>query len=245
MPHSIPLPCTASGRASFIRGCRLALPVVLGYLPVGFAFGVLASKAGLTLLVTMLMSLFVYAGSAQLIAVDLISAGASVAAVIMTTFVVNLRHLLMSAAVAPHLRAWSRLRQALFSAQMTDEAFAVDMALFHAAPADKNEVLGLHMTAHLAWISGGTLGFLFGDLIGDVRPWGLDFALPAMFLALLWPHLRIPPRLLAAVLAGGFSVAFSLAGGTRWSVILATASAATLVILLPEQNAQKQEAPHA
>lgn len=244
MPHSTPLLCAASGRASFARGCRLALPVVLGYLPVGFAFGVLAGKAGLTLLETMLMSLLVYAGSAQLIAVDLIPAGAGMAAIIMTTFVVNLRHLLMSAAVAPHLRSWSRLRQALFSAQMTDEAFTVDMALFHAAPADKNEVLGLHMTAHLAWISGGALGFLFGDLIGDFRPWGLDFALPAMFLALLWPHLRIPPRLLAAILAGGLSVTLSLAGGTRWSVILATAGAATLVVFLPGQSPKKRE-PHA
>ena len=240
MPHHAPSHIEPR-KATFARGCRLAVPIVLGYLPVGFAFGVLAGKAGLTLADAMLMCLLVYAGSAQLIAVGLIASGAGIAAVITTTFVVNLRHLLMSAAVAPHLRSWSKLRQALFSAQMTDETFAVDIALFHAAPADKNEVLGLHMTAHLAWISGGTMGFLFGDLIGDIRPWGLDFALPAMFLALLWPHLRIPPRLLAAVLAAVFSIAISLAGGSRWSVIMATAAAATLVVLLPEQGRKKQE----
>ena len=87
----------------FTRGTRLALPIVLGYLTVAFAFGVLADKTGLGALQATVMSLFVFAGSAQLISVTMLASGIAVPSIIVTTFVVNLRHLLMSAAVTPYL----------------------------------------------------------------------------------------------------------------------------------------------
>jgi 4-azaleucine resistance transporter AzlC len=80
---------------------RQTLPIILGYVPVGFAYGVLAQKSGLSGINTLLMSLLVYAGSAQLIAVGLFAAGAAPLAIVATTFVVNLRHLLMSAPWRP------------------------------------------------------------------------------------------------------------------------------------------------
>ncbi|MFV0420896.1 AzlC family ABC transporter permease [Oleidesulfovibrio sp.] len=237
------------------QGMRRAVPIVLGYLPVGFAFGVLADKTGLSAPETIFMSLAVFAGSAQLIAVGMLAAAASVTAatfsIVLTTFVVNLRHLLMSASLAPYMRRWSKKMQALFTFQLTDETFAMHAVHFHAQVAeltgghkdcggarqaaalrdyspDKAETTGLNMTAQLGWVTGSALGALFGGLIGDVKPLGLDYALPAMFVALLVAQVRGRLHVIVAVTAGAVSVGLSLAGVGQWNVIIATVLAATL-----------------
>ncbi len=218
---------------AFLRGARLALPVVLGYLPVGFTFGVMAVQAGMTPLTVGLMSYFVYAGSAQLIAAQLLAAGASIPTLIVTTFVVNLRHLLMSAALAPYLKPWKKPLQAWFSFEMTDETFAVNLGRFAAAGVNRSETLGINCTAHLSWTVGGIAGAFFDRAISDVEPLGLDFALIGMFIALILPHAKVPRRLLALCLGGMFSLLFALLGAEQWNVMLATACAATLAAFWP------------
>jgi 4-azaleucine resistance transporter AzlC len=94
---------TGQGGA-FLAGVRDCLPVVLGYVAIGLAFGVVARTAGLSVLEVTLMSLILYAGSAQFITVGLIAAGAPALATVLTVALVNIRHLLYSAALAPHLR---------------------------------------------------------------------------------------------------------------------------------------------
>jgi 4-azaleucine resistance transporter AzlC len=207
---------------------RLALPIVLGYVPVGFAYGVLAIKSGLSPANTVLMSVVVFAGSAQLIAVGLLAAGAPPLSVALTAFVVNLRHLLMSAALAPRLAAWPRRLLPLFCFQMTDETFALHLARFSRGDTDRAVTLGVNMTAQAAWVAGSLLGALSGSLVGDVRPLGLDFALPAMFIALLCGQLRGRPHLAAGVSAAGLALLLPRLGLGQWSVLAATALAATL-----------------
>jgi 4-azaleucine resistance transporter AzlC len=217
-------------------GARLSLPVLLGYLPVGFAFGILAVQAGMSPLTVGLMCYFVYAGSAQLITVGLLSAGASAASIIGITFVVNLRHLLMSAAMTPYLKSWSKARQAWFCFEMTDETFAANLGRFGTCGVNKGEAFGLNFLAHFTWVAGGVLGAFFDSAIGDVRPLGLDFALPGMFIALLIPHVRIPSRLLALLFGAALSVCFAALGAEQWNVILATVCAATLAAFWPAQQ---------
>ena len=126
----------------FLRGVRFASPIVLGYLPVGFAFGVLAVQAGMTPVIVALMSLFVFAGSSQLIAAGLFSAGVGTAGIVLTTFIVNLRHMLMSAALTPYLKHWSKPLQACFAYELTDESFAANLGRFYAAGVNKGEEIG-------------------------------------------------------------------------------------------------------
>jgi len=210
---------------------RLALPIVLGYVPVGFAYGVLAVKSGLSPANTVLMSLMVFAGSAQLIAVGLFAAGAPPLSVVLTTFVVNLRHLLMSAALAPHLASWPRRLLPLFCFQMTDETFALHLSRFQRKDTERGVTLGVNMVAQAAWVAGSALGVASGSLIGDVRPLGLDFALPAMFIALLCGQLKGRPHLAAGVSAAGLALLLPRLGLGQWSVLAATALAATLGIV--------------
>ncbi|MDL2317046.1 AzlC family ABC transporter permease [Desulfovibrio sp. OttesenSCG-928-A18] len=226
----------------FLRGMRYALPIILGYLPVGFAFGVLAVQAGMNPLTVGLMSYFVYAGSAQLIAAQLLADGVGNSGIIVTTFIVNLRHLLMSAALTPFLRGWSKPLQSWFSFEMTDETFAANLGRFCAGGVNRGETLGLNIFAHAGWVCGGVAGALFDSAIGDVKPLGLDFALPGMFIALLLPHFHIPRRVLALCVAAALSLAFAVLGMDQWNVMLATLLAATLAAFWPmDGSAGRQE----
>ncbi len=214
------------------RGVQQALPIVMGYLPVGFAYGVLARKVGLSEWNSVLMSVLVYAGSAQFIAVSLLAASASPLSIVLTTFIVNLRHMLMAAALAPSLRCWSRVRQALFAFELTDESFALHVRRFSEGRTGAAETYALNVTAQLAWVVGSTLGIFSSNLIGDIKPLGLDYALPAMFIALLVGQARTNLHVVVALASGLLSVGFLLAGAGQWNVILATLCGATFGTLL-------------
>ena len=214
-------------RSAWLTGVRRAMPLVLGYTPIAFAMGVLAQKAGLSTFNTLAMSLLVYAGSAQLIAVGLFGAGAPSLTIVITTFIVNLRHLLLSAAISPKLKGWRRGEIAAFAYELTDETFAVHAA-DPAPQLDKGVAFGLNLTAQIVWVLGTWLGIAAGQVIQDVRPLALDYALPAMFIALLLMQIKDRIQVGVAVLTGLLSVVLLLAGLDQWSVIAATVIGATV-----------------
>ncbi len=204
----------------------------MGYVPIGFAYGVLAQQAGLSTRNSVLMSLLVYAGSAQLIAVGLFATGAPALSLILTTFVVNLRHLLMSAALSPYMRHWRKGELAAFAYELTDESFAVHIAQFPETTPPKAEVFAVNVTAQLSWILGSWLGAVAGQLIADVKPLALDYALPAMFIALLVMQIKDKKHVLVAATTGLLAVALTLGGLGHWAVILAALIGATLGVVL-------------
>ncbi|WP_462323861.1 AzlC family ABC transporter permease [Desulfoplanes sp.] len=211
-----------------ISAFKQTAPIVMGYIPVGFAYGVLAQKVGLSPLNTLLMSIMVFAGSAQLIAVGLMAAGMPPLSVITTTFVVNLRHLLMSAALSPYLKSWKKWELAVFSFELTDETFALHSTRYAQGEQLKSETLCINVIAQLSWVVGTWLGMVASTLITDVEPIGLDYALPAMFIALLVAQIKERMHVLVALVAGILSVGFAMGGLDRSNVILATVVAATL-----------------
>lgn len=123
---------TSSPSIEFIFGVRDELPILLGVIPFGMIYGVLALEAGLPAGVAQAMSAVVFAGSAQLLAVKLIGTGAPALVVILTAFVVNLRHALYSASVAPRLKRLSPLWKGLLAYLLTDEAYAVTITYYNA-----------------------------------------------------------------------------------------------------------------
>lgn len=205
-----------------------AMPIVLGYVPVGLAYGVLAQKAGLSPLNTVLMSILVYAGSAQLIAVGLFGAQVPMLTIIMTTFIVNLRHMMMASALTPHLKHWKKRELAAFAYELTDETFAIHAAQFPESVPGKAEVFATNITAQTAWIAGTVLGIAVGQLVSDVKPFALDYALPAMFVALLMLQIKHKGHLVVALLTGALAVVLLQAGMTQWHVMTATIIGATL-----------------
>lgn len=221
----------------FFAGTRAALPIVLGYVPIGFAYGVLAKTSGLTVAEVVLMSIVVYAGSSQFIGSKMIGAGDPLGAIISTAFLVNLRHLLMSAALVPSMRHVPSWKSALLSYELTDESFAVISATLQGRPADPRWVAGLQMTSQLSWVLTSALGALTGGLIGNNPAFGLDFALPAMFIGLLLLQIgnsgnesrkKVAVALAAAVVS--VLVAYLIPG--RWNVMIATMIAASVGVML-------------
>lgn len=211
-----------------VTGAKRALPIVLGYIPIGFAYGVLADKSGLSPFNTVLMSIIVFAGSAQFVAVGLFAAGTGAFSVILTTFIVNLRHILMSAALSPFMAKWKKWQLSLFSFELTDESFALHSARSGALNDEKIEVISLNVTAQISWVIGTILGIVASNLILDVKPFGIDYALAAMFIGLLVGQCGSTVRVITAVAAGAMATGLYLAGFNQFHVIVATVAAATL-----------------
>lgn len=213
---------SGSGSRPWGRGTVRALPIVLGYVPIGFAYGVLAGQSGLSASNTLLMSVIVFAGSAQFIAVGLFAAGTGAAVVILTTFFVNLRHLLMAASLAPHLSGWKKRYLAFFSYELTDETFALHSADTTCLGGNMVEALAINVTAQLAWVAGSLLGIVASGIIGDVKPLGLDYALPAMFIGLLVGQCQSLVQLATAIFSGLLATAMYLYGFQQSYIIGAT-----------------------
>jgi len=221
-----------SSRPDWLNGIVRAGPIVLGYIPIGIAFGVLAQKAGISPLNTLLMSLLVYAGSSQLIAVGLFATGAPPLSIIFTTFVVNLRHILMSAALSPYLKRWRKLALAALAYQLTDETFAMHAAQFPSGLPPQSEIFAVNVTAQIAWIFGSGMGVTLGRSITDVKPLALDYVLPAMFIALMTLQIKDRVQVSAALLTGVLSVSLLLMGMEQWNVIAAALIGATIGVIL-------------
>jgi 4-azaleucine resistance transporter AzlC len=221
----------------FMPGLAASWPICLGYIPIGIAFGVLAVKAGLNPFEIGLMSVIVFAGSAQFIAVSMIASGAGVAAIITTAFIVNLRHLLMSSALAVFLKPEKRRKLSLFAYGVTDESFAINYSRFKAGKWNLNQALVLNQTANLVWVCSTVAGGFSGALIPD-GAFGIDYALIAMFICLLVFQLRGRIYIITAVMAGVFAVIFSLIIPGNLHVIIGSVVAATICVFIKTESGE-------
>jgi len=164
----------------------------------------------------------------------LFAIGTGPISIILTTFIVNLRHLLMSASLSPYVDRWARSEKAGFAFELTDETFALHALRGAHGKLDKKETFIINILAHSAWILGTGLGFILGRQILETEPLALDFALPAMFIALLVMQLSSKPKVIVAVVSGLFSVGLYYFGLQRWYVIAATIIGATLGVWIEQ-----------
>lgn len=177
---------TNSPNDSFIQGVKDCVPTLLGYISIGLAFGVVGSASGLSVLEIALLTILIYAGSAQFIFCALLLTSSPASAIIVTIFVVNLRHLLMSLTLAPHFTRYSMLRNVGFGTLLTDETFGVAVTKqMQTGKLYGKWMDGLNLTAYIFWILSCVTGAFLGQWVANPEQWGLDFALVAMFVALL------------------------------------------------------------
>lgn len=209
-------------------GLSKAVPVILGYLPIGLAFGVLAREAGLNLAQVFLMSLLVFAGSSQFISVAMFKSGADMWSIIATTFIVNLRHLLFSASISTFLKGISQSKLAFLSYELTDESYAVAMGQFTEEKKSPGFLWGLFPANHLAWIFSTVLGALVGNLIPNPAAFGFDYALTSMFICLLIFQLKDRIANITALMAAILGIGIYQVMPGRWNIIIATVAAATI-----------------
>jgi 4-azaleucine resistance transporter AzlC len=203
------MPETPTRRAEFWRGVRDTLPLILGAIPFGIIFGAIAVANGLSPAAAMGMSLFVFAGSSQFIAAGLAGEGVAVAFIILTTFVVNLRHMLYSATLSPHMRHLPQRWLLPLGFWLTDESFAVVIARYNEPDPSPHKhwyFFGSAVSMYINWNLCTLIGLLAGKAIPDARNWGLEFAMVVTFIGLIVPKLKDYPLVIAALVAGITSV---------------------------------------
>lgn len=180
-------------KSEFSAGAKGALPLLLGTAPFGVIYGTLAVSAGMSNAAAVAMSLFVFAGSAQFIAVGLVGAGAPVAIIILTTLVVNLRHMLYSATLLPYLKTLPQRWRVALAFWLTDEAFAVCISRYRdedESPLKHWYQLGASLAMYGNWQFWCIFGLVLGSRIPDAGAWGLDFALPVTFIGMTIPFIK-------------------------------------------------------
>ncbi|WP_139084612.1 AzlC family ABC transporter permease [Bacillus sp. FJAT-27264] len=222
---------------SFLQGVKDCIPTLLGYLSIGFAAGVIGHTSGLSMAEITLMSILIYAGSAQFIVAGMIATQGSTAAIILTVFIVNLRHLLLSAAVAPYFRQLTPFKNLLIGSLLTDESFGVAMnKATNRQHLSERWMHGLNVTAYINWIIATLAGAYLGQWISNPEKLGLDFALSAMFIGLLVLQLVGRRKLLKDMIVVLCTVA-SVIGASyvlspSMAVIVATVIAATIGMVI-------------
>ncbi|MBF0201140.1 MAG: AzlC family ABC transporter permease [Desulfamplus sp.] len=179
-------------------------------MPFGIIFGTLASAAGVSFAGTMGMSMFVFAGSAQFISISLVAAGTAWPMIVVTTFVVNLRHMLYGATMVPYYKNLSRPWQMLLAFGLTDESFAVAIDRYRqrdGAPNKHYYNLGSMVFMYTNWNLCTFVGLTAGSSFPEITQWGLDFAMPATFIGMVIPYLVSRPMWASVITAGIISVA--------------------------------------
>ncbi|MCL4529166.1 MAG: AzlC family ABC transporter permease [Chloroflexi bacterium] len=192
---------------SFWAGVRAEFPLLVGVFPFGLIYGALALESGLSAAPAQMMSSIVFAGSSQFVAAQLVHDAAPGLVIVLTIAVINLRHMLYSASIAPYLEKLSPRWKTLLAYLLTDEAYAATIIHY------ENE--GLTLTSHWFFLGAGfSLWFTwqvssaFGIFLGTAIPttWPLDFALPLTFIAMVMPVLKDYPVVAAALSAGAVAL---------------------------------------
>jgi 4-azaleucine resistance transporter AzlC len=182
-------------------------PLVVGATPFGILFGTLAVKSGLSIAGALAMSAFVFAGSAQFISLGLLAAGTPVPLILLTTLVVNLRHILYAVSLLPHMRGLSQRWRLVIGFWLTDESFAVAIARYNQSdrsPYKHWYYLGAALFMYANWQLSTAIGIWLGQQLPDATQWGLDFAMSVTFIGMVVPYVITVP-MLATVLAAGIT----------------------------------------
>lgn len=194
-----------SPRQEALAGARDIIPLVVGAVPFGIIFGTLAQGSGLSFGATIGMSAFVFAGSSQFIALGLLAAGSTLPLIVLTTVVVNLRHMLYAASLLPYVQGSSGRWKAVIGFFLTDEAFAIAIRRYvqpDPSPHKHWYYLGAAVTMYGNWILCTWLGLTVGQLIPNAAAWGLDFAMVATFIGMIVPYATTRPMVGAILVAG-------------------------------------------
>jgi 4-azaleucine resistance transporter AzlC len=219
------------------RAFKASIPVLLGYVPIAFGFGLLTVNTGYPAWFAVFMSVFVYAGAAQYIGIGMFAAGASLAEIALVTLIANIRHAAYGISLITRFSEHPRIKPYLVFA-LTDETYAL---LSSAKPEDRTNgsfLLGVSALNQAYWVSGTALGALVGSFL-PYRIEGLSFALTAMFLAITTEQAMKLKRPAPFIIAGISTIAARILLGERWT-ILAGLIASSLVLAFSGKRSPKE-----
>jgi 4-azaleucine resistance transporter AzlC len=207
-------------RRGILSGSRASLPIAASVAAVGLAFGVLARQSGLTFPETVLMSAIVFAGASQFVALGLWAGTLPVIPIILTTLVVNLRHTLMGATLQPWFRSMRRSRAYLSVFFMVDESWALTVQRVAAGESDRAFLMGAGLTLYVSWVASTAIGRAVGAALTHPERFGLDFAITAVFVALLAGLWKSRSDALPWLCAGAASLVAAKTLAGTWYILI-------------------------
>lgn len=221
-------------KQSMKEGMLTGLPIMFGYLPIAITYGVLASQAGMRIGEIVLMSVAVYAGASQFMAVNMFVLGTGMIEIIFAAFVLNFRHFILNLSILHSWRPLSLRWKLPLSLGVTDETFAVSAMHRERAKEAHAEIYfaSLLLTAYASWVIGSLIGGLLGEVIPPAISQSMGIALYAMFIALLVPSVKKDRRVaMIAILAMLIhAICVQLGMSTGWAIIAGTILGAALGI---------------
>lgn len=230
-----------SKKAQYLRGLKAAVPVIIGFIPIGIAYAIIARQSGFGIGATTFMSLGVFAGAAQMMGAGMVGQGASIITIIIATFILNLRHLIMSTCVMNRMKPCSVWLRLLASFGVTDESFAI----FTTEKEENSDImffLGLITGTYSSWVFGSFIGAVFSSLLPEIISLSLGIALYAMFVGLLMPSLRGNSRLLLlAVLTAVCNSVLGCFMASSWALIFSTLLCAFAGVFFVELEGEEKE----
>ncbi|MEC2054969.1 AzlC family ABC transporter permease [Peribacillus psychrosaccharolyticus] len=219
---------------AFGMGVKAGTGIAIGYAPIAVTYGLLAKTTGLTMGETLLLSMIVYAGAAQYIALNLLVLGTGAIEIILTTFIVNIRHFLLSASLNEKSRKEdSVIKKMIYAFGITDETFSV--AAVKPGELTAGYMYGLNVTAYGSWVLFSGIGHLFGASLPQILQESMSVALYAMFIGLLVPTLKGSWKLVfLAAIAASFNCIFIMGDilSNGWAIVASALLSAFLVELL-------------
>jgi 4-azaleucine resistance transporter AzlC len=230
-------PQAGSPKGDFRAGFLATTPLWLGAAPFGAIYAVSAIAAGLDWAQTLAMSLLVFAGASQFTAAGLFASGAAPLAIVVTTLIINARHVLLATSLAPFVRRARPATKALLAFQLTDESYAIGMRRWLDGTGSLAYQLGANLSMYVVWQCSTAAGIALSTLLADLSQqdlaaYGLDLVFPLTFIGLLVPLLRDRASLTVALLAGALTIGGAMLLPGSWYILLAgvVASAAGAAI---------------
>jgi 4-azaleucine resistance transporter AzlC len=214
----------------FRHGLQGGLSIAIGYMPVALTFGLLAKTTGLTVAETVLMSMLVFAGAAQYISLSLIAVGTGILEIILTTFIVNIRHFLMSASLSEKLEEDVLYKKLTYAFGITDETFTVISV--KEGKVQTGFAFGVILISYGSWVINSGIGYFIGEILPAFLQASMTIALYAMFVGLLVPSMKKSIKVtFLAVTAGALNsvLLFTTNLSNGWSIVMATLVSAILV----------------
>lgn len=223
----------------FLLGLKKSFPIIMGYIPVSFTFGIMARSEGLDAFTTVLMSMSSFTSAGQFAGTNIIVAGGTFMEMAVTTFIINIRYTLMSLSLSQKIEKMSVAKKLILAFGITDETFTVSS--FEPGKVNFPFMLGLSLFSYLSWISGTLLGATASDFLSMRLQNSMGIALYGMFLALIVPNAKNDKKILSVVVVAlvvssmfrYINILSSISSG--WTVIISTVIASSFgAIVFPK-----------
>lgn len=228
---------------TFLKGVRAGTSIAIGYLPVALTFGLLAKTGGLSLIEATAMSLLVFAGAAQYISLSLIAKSVDPVLIVLNTFVVNIRHFLMTASLNEKMQSDARWKKGLYAFGVTDETFTV-LATQKESKVPTVFAVGVILISYSSWVGFTALGHLIGDILPSFLQAAMGIALYAMFVGLLVPSMKGNRKIVLLAITAAvvhMFLYFTSLLSTGWAILFSTLFSSIFVEVIYSKVEKKKE----